>query len=138
MRNWCTFLLCSASTCAMRGMQVTCEGDGLCRVGWATRAGAYEIGKDRRSFGYGSTGKKSHGGNFEDYGKPFGKVITLTSALCSEVTVTTSCTGDAPWDMSMLTEVAGLQDHAKMRGPSVKGACTELLYSRLRGLLACR
>ena len=56
------------------GVQVTCESDGLCRVGWATRAASYEIGKDRRSFGYGSTGKKSHGGSFEDYGTPFGKV----------------------------------------------------------------
>ena len=56
-------------------MQVTCESEGLCRVGWATRAASYEIGKDRRSFGYGSTGKKSHGGSFEDYGTPFGKVI---------------------------------------------------------------
>ena len=51
-----------------------CESDGLCRVGWATRAAAYEIGKDRRSFGYGSTGKKSHGGSFDDYGTSFGKV----------------------------------------------------------------
>ena len=58
-------------------MQVTCESDGLCRVGWATRAAAYEIGKDKRSFGYGSTGKKSHGGSFEDYGKAFGKVDAL-------------------------------------------------------------
>ena len=57
-------------------IQVTCESDGLCRVGWATRAAAYEIGKDKRSFGYGSTGKKSHGGNFEDYGRAFGKVGT--------------------------------------------------------------
>ncbi len=57
--------------------QVTCESDGLCRVGWATRAAAYEIGKDRRSFGYGSTGKKSHGGIFEDYGGPFGKVLSI-------------------------------------------------------------
>ena len=57
-------------------MQVTCERDGLCRMGWATRAAAYEIGKDKRSFGYGSTGKKSHGGSFEDYGKAFGKVDT--------------------------------------------------------------
>ncbi len=58
-------------------MQVTCDGDGLCRVGWATRAAAYEIGKDKRSFGYGSTGKKSHGGSFDDYGKAFGKVDAL-------------------------------------------------------------
>ena len=66
-----------ASNNILSVMQVTCESDGLCRVGWATRAGAYEIGKDKRSFGYGSTGKKSHGGSFEDYGKAFGKVDAL-------------------------------------------------------------
>ena len=65
----------SSSYC---GVQVICESDGLCRVGWATRAASYEIGKDRRSFGYGSTGKKSHGGSFEDYGTSFGKVTTVT------------------------------------------------------------
>ena len=60
------------------GVQVICESDGLCRVGWATRAASYEIGKDRRSFGYGSTGKKSHAGSFEDYGTPFGKVTGIS------------------------------------------------------------
>ena len=65
-------------------MQVTCESDGLCRVGWATRAAAYEIGKDKRSFGFGSTGKKSHGGSFEDYGKAFGKVSALRILQCMQ------------------------------------------------------
>ena len=66
--------------------QVTCESDGLCRVGWATRAALYEIGKDRRSFGYGSTGKKSHGGSFEDYGSSFGEVhhISLDGSQTQE------------------------------------------------------
>lgn len=54
--------------------QVTLQDEGLCRVGWASRAANYEIGKDARSFGFGSTGKKSHGGAFTDYGRAFGKV----------------------------------------------------------------
>lgn len=54
--------------------EVTLEDSGLCRAGWASRAAAFEIGRDRRSFGFGSTAKKSHGGAFADYGKPFGKV----------------------------------------------------------------
>lgn len=57
--------------------EVMPENGGLCRVGWATRAATYEIGKDRRSFGFGSTGKKSHGGQFLDYGARFGKVGAL-------------------------------------------------------------
>ena len=54
--------------------EVTPEDAGLCRVGWATRAAAFEIGKDKRSFGFGSTGKKSHNGQFVSYGAAFGKV----------------------------------------------------------------
>ena len=59
--------------------EVTLEDSGLCRAGWASRAAAFEIGRDKRSFGFGSTGKKSHGGAFADYGKPFSKVIASHS-----------------------------------------------------------
>nr|CAJ20483.1 ATP-dependent RNA helicase, putative [Toxoplasma gondii RH] len=45
---------------------------GLVRVGWGTRLGKLEIGKDENSFGYGGTGKKSWNGRFEDYGVQFG------------------------------------------------------------------
>ncbi|CBZ49763.1 putative ATP-dependent RNA helicase DDX family protein [Neospora caninum Liverpool] len=45
---------------------------GLMRVGWGTRLGKFEIGKDENSFGYGGTGKKSWNGRFEDYGVQFG------------------------------------------------------------------
>ncbi len=59
--------------------EVTMQNDGLCRAGWASRAAAFEIGRDKRSFGFGSTGKKSHGGTFTDYGRAFGKVGLLPS-----------------------------------------------------------
>ncbi|BDA42848.1 ATP-dependent RNA helicase DDX1 [Coccomyxa sp. Obi] len=61
--------------------EVTLENDGLCRAGWASRAAAFEIGRDKRSFGFGSTAKKSHGGAFADYGKPFGKGDTVGCLL---------------------------------------------------------
>ena len=48
--------------------------EGLCRVGFATRAAKLDIGTDRHSFGYGGTGKKSHDRKFEDYGRPYGQV----------------------------------------------------------------
>ncbi|WPT11010.1 ATP-dependent RNA helicase Ddx1 [Picochlorum sp. SENEW3] len=52
--------------------EITVEDEGLCRVGWATRHGSLDIGTDTQSFGYGGTGKKSHGKKFEDYGESFG------------------------------------------------------------------
>lgn len=53
--------------------------EGLCRVGWASRAAALQLGTDRHSFGYGGTGKKSHAKQFEDYGTAYGKV---TACIC--------------------------------------------------------
>ncbi|GBE59267.1 ATP-dependent RNA helicase [Babesia ovata] len=49
------------------------ESDGLCRFGWATGSCQYAIGLDKNSYGFGSTGKKSNGGKFQDYGAPFGR-----------------------------------------------------------------
>jgi hypothetical protein len=66
-----------ATTGAVSGKlywEVTPQDSGLCRVGWATRAAAYDIGRDKRSFGFGATGTKSHGGQFLEYGARFGKV----------------------------------------------------------------
>ena len=34
-------------------------------------------GKDQFGFGFGGTGKKSHGGNFDSYGTAFGKGDTM-------------------------------------------------------------
>eukprot|EP00928_Gymnodinium_smaydae_P004896 TRINITY_DN11678_c0_g6_i1.p1 TRINITY_DN11678_c0_g6~~TRINITY_DN11678_c0_g6_i1.p1 ORF type:complete len:830 (+),score=156.64 TRINITY_DN11678_c0_g6_i1:114-2492(+) len=44
---------------------------GLTRVGWSARSASLELGVEHRSFGYGSTGKKSWNKQFEDYGEPF-------------------------------------------------------------------
>uniref|UniRef100_A0A023GNS0 ATP-dependent RNA helicase n=1 Tax=Amblyomma triste TaxID=251400 RepID=A0A023GNS0_AMBTT len=46
--------------------------EGLCRVGWATQAASHDLGTDKQSFGYGGTGKKSFGRQFDDYGEKFG------------------------------------------------------------------
>lgn len=43
----------------------------LLRVGWGSLRTNRAIGNDVRSFGYGGTGKKSTGGNYEDYGECF-------------------------------------------------------------------
>mmetsp|Transcript_175329 Transcript_175329/g.562407 ORF Transcript_175329/g.562407 Transcript_175329/m.562407 type:complete len:830 (-) Transcript_175329:90-2579(-) len=45
--------------------------EGLIRVGWSASSTDLELGIEDRSFGYGSTGKKSRGRKFEDYGETF-------------------------------------------------------------------
>jgi ATP-dependent RNA helicase DDX1 len=46
--------------------------EGLCRVGWSTIKSTRELGKDKQSFGFGGTGKKSFNSQFDDYGESFG------------------------------------------------------------------
>ncbi|XP_013401969.1 ATP-dependent RNA helicase DDX1-like, partial [Lingula anatina] len=48
-------------------MKVTDEG--LCRIGWATEKATLDLGTDNQSFGFGGTGKKSHGRQFDNYGE---------------------------------------------------------------------
>ena len=61
--------------------EALCEDDGLCRVGWATAAGKYDLGTDVHSWGFGGTGKKSHGRKFITYGRPFGRGDVIGSYL---------------------------------------------------------
>ena len=66
---------CRATGCIRQGktfFEITVEDEGLCRVGWALRDASLDIGTDQMSFGFGGTGKKSHGRKFEDYGEAFG------------------------------------------------------------------
>lgn len=44
---------------------------GVVRVGWSTANASLNLGCDRYGFGYGSTGKKAFGRNFEQYGQSF-------------------------------------------------------------------
>ncbi|RUS75832.1 hypothetical protein EGW08_016401 [Elysia chlorotica] len=46
--------------------------EGLCRVGWSTEKAKLELGIDKFSFGFGGTGKKSWGKQFDSYGEAFG------------------------------------------------------------------
>jgi len=52
--------------------ECTVKGDGICRVGWSTTAASFNLGTDGHGFGYGGTGKKSHGGQFAEYGSAAG------------------------------------------------------------------
>jgi len=45
--------------------------EGLVRVGWSASSSELELGIEDRSFGYGSTGKKSSARKFEEYGEAF-------------------------------------------------------------------
>jgi len=57
--------------------EATLMDDGLARVGWSTLEASHELGVDRLGFGYGSTGKKSFGKQFDDYGCTYGKGATV-------------------------------------------------------------
>lgn len=43
--------------------------EGLCRVGWSTQDAVLDLGTDRLGFGFGGTGKKSFGKQFDTYGE---------------------------------------------------------------------
>uniref|UniRef100_A0A914Z392 RNA helicase n=1 Tax=Panagrolaimus superbus TaxID=310955 RepID=A0A914Z392_9BILA len=51
--------------------EATIRKDGLCRIGFSTIDSDYDLGKDEKGFGYGGTGKKANGNNFDDYGEYF-------------------------------------------------------------------
>lgn len=53
------------------------DDKGLVRVGWSSIHAALNLGTDRRGFGYGATGMKSHGGKFDGYGEPYTKGDTI-------------------------------------------------------------
>ena len=49
--------------------EATVTDEGLCRVGWATLKAKLELGTDKEGFGFGGTGKKSFGRQFDSYGE---------------------------------------------------------------------
>merc|ERR1719253_2263933 len=66
-RRWCGV----RATCVVLKGKYMFEVElvkGLLRVGWSAGAAKLELGMGEQSFGYGSTGKKSWNGKFEDFG----------------------------------------------------------------------
>ena len=43
--------------------------EGLCRVGWSTDKASLDLGTDKFGYGFGGTGKKSYGRQFDSYGE---------------------------------------------------------------------
>lgn len=43
--------------------------EGLCRVGWSTPKAKLDLGTDKEGYGFGGTGKKSFGRQFDSYGE---------------------------------------------------------------------
>jgi len=64
--------------------EITVKDEGLCRVGWSTGTSSLNVGTDATSFGYGGTGMKSSGGNYEKYGVVFSKNDTI-GCVCDRV-----------------------------------------------------
>lgn len=52
--------------------EATVTDEGLCRVGWSTEKATLDLGTDKWGFGFGGTGKKSYGKQFDSYGEAFG------------------------------------------------------------------
>lgn len=61
--------------------EATVTDEGLCRVGWSTEKAKLELGIDKFSFGFGGTGKKSWGKQFDSYGEAFGMNDVIGSFL---------------------------------------------------------
>ncbi|XP_021364421.1 ATP-dependent RNA helicase DDX1-like [Mizuhopecten yessoensis] len=57
--------------------EATVTDEGLCRVGWATDKATLDLGTDKFGFGFGGTGKKSWGRQFDSYGEPYGMNDTV-------------------------------------------------------------
>lgn len=55
----------------------TVTDEGLCRVGWSTDKASLDLGTDKFGFGFGGTGKKSFGKQFDSYGEAFGMNDTI-------------------------------------------------------------
>ncbi|XP_041375117.1 ATP-dependent RNA helicase DDX1-like [Gigantopelta aegis] len=55
----------------------TVTDEGLCRLGWSTGKASLDLGTDRFGFGFGGTGKKSYGKQFDSYGQSFGVNDTI-------------------------------------------------------------
>ena len=49
--------------------EATVTDEGLCRVGWSTLKATLDLGTDKEGFGFGGTGKKSFGRQFDSYGE---------------------------------------------------------------------
>jgi hypothetical protein len=54
---------------------------GIPRVGWSSASASFELGTCKNSWGYGGTGKKSHGREFLDYGGGYSKGDTIGCIL---------------------------------------------------------
>lgn len=94
--------------------EVTVRDDGLVRCGWSTVAAALDaLGTDTHSFGFGGTGKKSHAGVFETFGRPFG------------VGDVVGCSVDL--DAGVVNFQINGEDCADMSGRGSAGDCTHVV-----------
>ena len=103
--------------------EITVVDDGLVRCGWSTVAGCLDgLGTDSHSFGFGGTGKKSHGGTFETFGKPFGAgdvvgcSVDLVAGVVNFSINGRDCSGRGSGDTSGDDESAAFSIPASMKG----------------------
>ena len=101
-RSWAGGRASVGVTSGKHYYEVEVTDDGLVRVGWSARDSARldALGTDALSWGYGGTGKKSHGGAFEAFGAnggvPYAKGDVVGCALdCDEGRISFFKNGEA-------------------------------------------
>ena len=65
--------------------EATVTDEGLCRVGWSTDKGTLDLGTDKFGFGFGGTGKKSSGRQFDSYGEVTTRLKVSSHSLFKEL-----------------------------------------------------
>jgi len=78
------FVVLLARSCDNAGKyyyEATVTDEGLCRVGWSTLKATLDLGTDKEGFGFGGTGKKSFGRQFDTYGEV--RISCLTNVFLS-------------------------------------------------------
>ena len=60
----------------------TVTDEGLCRLGWSTGQARLDLGTCKFGFGFGGTGKKSWGKQFDSYGEVIYEQICVCVYIC--------------------------------------------------------
>ncbi|GMH78236.1 hypothetical protein TL16_g12787 [Triparma laevis f. inornata] len=95
--GWSGVRCTSGVTSGSHYFEVTCEDEGIVRVGVSSSVSRLELGKDSGSFGYGGTAMKVNKNKFEKFGMPYSKgdvVGCFFSVNCGKVGVGWTVNGE--------------------------------------------
>jgi len=94
--------------------------EGLLRVGWSAPFSKLDLGMDDKSFGYGSTGKKSFNRKFDDYGETYEEGDIIGCLLDRENQTISFCKNGrdlgVAYKISVDMQRTGLKPHISGKG----------------------